>query len=175
MTKLFWPVLQNGQLYAGQSMPVPWFVGNTYGTNGPGGIHTGVDFNLPNYADTGKAVHAVAAGRVTFADHGKWIGWPDARNVVVVEHAARGMWTRYAHLGALMVAPGSVVIDGQPLAVIGDYGRPGPFDDHLHFDMAVIDLGARPGDWPGAQPGALTRVLRDYLNPFDIFRIVNYG
>jgi hypothetical protein len=33
---------------------------------------------------------------------------------------------------------------------------------HLHYDVAVIDLGKNPADWPGDDQG---RVMRDYLDP----------
>lgn len=123
-----------------------------------GDWHTGADLNLPNWADAGAKVYASADGEVVFA--GIASGWQG--RIIVVKHDD-GMWTRYAHLSATRFVAGQQVQRGDILALIGDYT---PLNsgsgDHLHFDVARIDLGAKPGDWPGAD---LTRLLRDYVDP----------
>lgn len=123
-----------------------------------GDWHTGADLNLPNYADSNAPVRASADGEVVYV--GLCAGWQ--KTTVVVKHAD-GMWTRYAHLTSARVSIGQRVQRGDILALIGDYT---PLNsgsgDHLHFDVARIDLGAKPGDWPGAD---LARLLRDYVDP----------
>lgn len=126
--------------------------------------HTGADLNLPNYADSLQPVYASADGVVVYA--GTAGGF--AIETVVIKHAGAGedgadVWTRYSHITQIEVEKGDVVKRGRKLGVIGDYApvnnRAG---DHLHFDVARIDLGARPGDWPGTDRA---RLLRDYVDP----------
>lgn len=167
---LYWPI---GDMQAGPYIPQPWWVSVGYAQSYSLGVHTGLDFNLSNFADSGKPVRAVANGIVRFAGDGGLIGWPNARQVVVIEHPALGIWTRYAHLALVGLRAGDPVGVGSQIAVIGDYGKPGGPDDHLHFDMAVKNLGSTPGDWPGTKPDALTRVLQGYLNPLTVYRIAN--
>jgi murein DD-endopeptidase MepM/ murein hydrolase activator NlpD len=166
--RLYWPIGDS----TGPYIPQPWWVSVGYAQNYSLGVHTGLDFNLSNYADSGKPVRAMADGIVRFAGEGALIGWPAARQVVVVEHPALGLWTRYAHLAGVGTVSGSVY-GGMNIGYIGDYGKPGPADDHLHFDIAVKNLGSAPGDWPGTKPDAMLRVLRDYRNPLEIYRIAN--
>jgi hypothetical protein len=53
-----------------------------------------------------------------------------------------------------------VVKRGQMIGRVGNaFNR---YAYHLHYDVASIDLGQRPEDWPGDDPG---RVMRDYLDP----------
>lgn len=122
-----------------------------------GDWHTGADLNLPRFADSRAQVFASADGVVVYVGTAK--GWQG--RMVVIEHAG-GVWTRYAHLTETRVAQGQRVRRGDWLAIIGDYGDTGPSEDHLHFDVSVIDLGRVPGDWPGAD---LARLERDYLDP----------
>lgn len=141
--------------------PGGWFEATSYGeyytATGKGAYHTGADLNLPNYGDVGQPVHASAAGVVVYV--GPWAGWQ--RQLVCIQHTG-GIWTRYAHLDQVSVTKGQTVQRGQHLGNIGDYNNDGAPSDHLHFDIARIDLGAKPGDWPGMD---LARVKRDYIDP----------
>lgn len=128
-----------------------------YTVNGKKSYHTGSDLNLPNYADAKKPVFASAAGEVVFV--GKVTGWHGV--TVVIRHDI-GAWTRYAHLAEPVVERGQIVQRGSMLAFIGDYPPAGKPNDHLHFDVARIDLGAKPGDWPGLD---IDRLKRDYVDP----------
>lgn len=170
--RLFWPI---GDFHSGPRMPDGWWIGVHYAQSYRLGIHTGVDFNMHGYADSGKPVRAIADGVIRFAEDAAILGpgWASVRQMVVIEHAALGMWTRYMHLSGVRIKPGETIAAGQIFGAIGDYGAPGKPDDHLHFDMAVTNLGARPEDWPGSKPDAMTRVLRDYRNPLEIFRFTN--
>jgi murein DD-endopeptidase MepM/ murein hydrolase activator NlpD len=138
-----------------------WFDATGFGTHytatGKPAYHTGADLNLPNYKDAKKPVFASAQGEVVFV--GKANGWQGV--LIVVKHDI-GVWTRYAHTGEPVVQKGQIVQRGSMLGFIGDYTPLGPLNDHLHFDVARIDLGAKPHDWPGTD---VERMKRDYLNP----------
>ena len=133
-----------------------------YNSAGINAYHTGCDLNRPAYADAGAPVYAIADGVICFARSVKnWQG-----DVVIVDHRLEDgshIWTRYAHIQrAESILIGGLVKRGDPLGVIADYDANGPRGDHLHFDIARIDLGRSPGDWPGQSP---TRVQHDYIDP----------
>lgn len=146
---------------AGRAWAGGWFDATgfavQYIVNGKQSYHTGADLNLPNWGDAGKPVFASAGGEVVGV--GKWPGWFGI--MVILKHDI-GVWTRYAHLGSVTVQRGQVVQRGEQIGVIGDYPPAGAANDHLHFDVARIDLGAKPGDWPGMD---IDRLKRDYINP----------
>lgn len=145
-----------------------WWDATPYATKygDKGHYHTGADLNLAAFADSGKPVYAAADGIVRFA--GVVSGWQQA--LVVVEHNDAGelCWTRYAHISVdANVRVGQSVARGQVLGVIADYLPAGPAGDHLHFDVAKIDLGTKPDDWPGID---LARLKRDYVDPMQWLR-----
>lgn len=126
-----------------------------------GHYHTGADLNRPGYNDSGMPVYAAADGRVVFA--GKVKNWQGDVVVLVHNDDIDRVWTRYAHISITPLRRlGETVKRGDVIGLIADYGEPGPKSDHLHFDVARIDLGAKPADWPGTDR---ERVLRDYLDP----------
>lgn len=131
-----------------------------YTATGTPAFHTGADLNRPNYADSGAPVYAAADGLVVF--NGIVPGWQG--EVVVVGHTLEDgskVWTRYAHIIRVSTFK-SEVKRGEVIGTIADYAPKGPSGDHLHFDVARIDLGAKPGDWPGLD---IERLKRDYLEP----------
>ncbi len=93
------------------------------------GRHTGVDMRGP----VGTPLLASAAGRVVLAER------LDVRgNYVLIDHGW-GVYTGYAHLTEIHVAPGQVVRQGQVIGVSGNTGRSnGP---HIHWELAV------DGEW----------------------------
>lgn len=130
-----------------------------YSAAGPAAYHTGCDLNRPNLADSGHPVFAAADGLIVFA--GTVPGWQG--QVLVIQHWIEDgalIWTRYAHIADVCQA--EAVRRGDLVGYIADYNRDGPRGDHLHFDVARIDLGARPGDWPGTDKSLL---LADYIDP----------
>lgn len=144
-----------------------WYVAQGYAQAYPPNMgrkdyHTGVDLNRPNYADSGSKCYAVADGEVVFA--GQVSGWQ--LEVIVIKHPLEdgtSVWSRYAHLAVGHALRGQRVMRGDVIGTIGDYAPTGSkAGDHLHFDIAKIDLGGKPGDWPGAD---LQRLERDYLDP----------
>jgi murein DD-endopeptidase MepM/ murein hydrolase activator NlpD len=147
--------------------PGAWFCAMTYALHYPNKNewHTGLDLNLPSYSDSGQGVYACADGICRFA--GVLPGWG---KIIVVEHALEGgvpIYSRYAHLDGVAVAAGESITRGSLIAHIGEYGKAGPPEDHLHFDLARIDLGAQPADWPGAD---IERLRRDYIDPIAFIR-----
>lgn len=150
-----------GNPYGGDWFDATGFA-KLYNASGVAGYHTGVDLNRPDYLDSGANVFAPADGAVRFAGIVK--GWQG--DVVVIEHTLEDgahVWTRCAHItrDAGIVA-GMPIGRGQLIGVIADYNHDGPKGDHLHFDICRIDLGARPGDWPGQDKA---RVLANYIDP----------
>ncbi|HEY4723352.1 MAG TPA: M23 family metallopeptidase [Anaerolineae bacterium] len=143
-----------------------WFdatgYGKQYGTLKH--YHTGVDLNRPGYKDSGSNVYAAADGVIKFV--GRVTDWQG--EVIVIEHTledGRMVWTRYAHIyHSLPLSAGLKVKRGTVICVIADYGGDGPKQDHLHYDVARIGLGSKPGDWPGM---SLVRVVSDYIDPVE--------
>jgi hypothetical protein len=145
-----------------QVWPGAWFDATPYGTRydatGKWAIHTGADLNLPDDTDALAPVYAAADGVVrAAAAYSLW------GNLITVEHKLSDgtpIWTRYAHMNDMSVQPNQIVKRGQTIGHVGNaFSR---YAYHLHFDVARIDLGSKPQDWPGDDQG---RVMRDYLDP----------
>lgn len=157
------PVGSQTERDAAQAWAGEWFDASGFGSASAtyktltGSWHTGADLNLPNWKDSRAQVFASADGVVVFV--GTASGWQG--RLIVIKHEG-GIWTRYAHLAETRVVAGQTVKRGDWLAVIGDYLPAGPANDHLHFDVARIDLGAKPADWPGVDK---SRLERDYVDP----------
>lgn len=85
--------------------------------------HSGVDLA----ADLGQAVNAVARGTVLRAD------WTNGGgNLVELSHGPR-LTTRYGHLSYMLVQPGDIVRQGEPIGLAGQSGTAtGP---HVHFEL----------------------------------------
>lgn len=163
------PIGTDAERAGSKLWPGAWFDATGYATQRPNGdYHTGVDLNLPAFGDTGQIVRACADGVVRFSGQLSEWGY-----VVIVEHLLADQsrrWSRYGHLNGNqpMAVPGATVQRGEYLAIIGDYGKIGPQDDHVHFDIAKKDLGQNPGDWPGANKA---RVLSDYEDPLAFIKM----
>jgi murein DD-endopeptidase MepM/ murein hydrolase activator NlpD len=116
--------------------------------------HLGSDWNGNGGGDSdyGDSVHAVAAGRVVFAEDvgGGW------GNVVRIVHRCDGIAVEslYAHLATIATAAGARVGRGDPIGTIGD--ADGQYVAHLHFE-----LRARPGLPIGGGYGPATDAHHD--------------
>ena len=87
--------------------------------------HTGWD----QLAPTGTPIHAMASGEVVFAGRLEIRG-----NTILIDHGL-GIYSGYAHLSDMLVAPGQSVRAGQIIGGSGNSGRSsGP---HLHWELAV--------------------------------------
>ncbi len=97
-------------------------------------IHSGVDLNFGRpYEDLGMEVKSIAQGKVVYSNYTK--GWG---NLVVVYHAAYGIWTRYTHLQQRCVVVGEHIAEGQKVGYLGNTGNSST--PHLHFDIIKVQL-----------------------------------
>jgi murein DD-endopeptidase MepM/ murein hydrolase activator NlpD len=114
--------------------PVSQAANSAFGTrsvfNGqPRSAHSGADFLSP----AGTPVKAAASGRVMLAKNLYYSG-----NTVIIDHGL-GVFSLFAHLSRIDVAPGAVITAGQIVGLVGATGRvTGP---HLHWTVRVA--GAR--------------------------------
>lgn len=132
------PVDSNATNYALFSYP--------YGSRGPFKdnplrVHNGID--MPN--PVGQTVRAAGSGTVLWAGSG-FQNTSSYGNAVFIEHdfSYRGqpIYTVYAHLSAVIAAPGQIVNAGDPIGLVGNTGRvSGP---HVHFEVRLG--GQRYGD-----------------------------
>lgn len=85
--------------------------------------HNGVDLAAPE----GAGVRVIAEGRVVFADSYAGYG-----KLVVVQHAD-GKTSHYGHLSTIKARPGTKVLPGELIGLVGESGiATGP---HLHFEI----------------------------------------
>jgi len=88
---------------------------------------------------TGAPVHAVAAGRVIYAD---WL--PGLGLLAIVDHGA-GYLSLYGYNGELRAAAGAAVVAGEIIATAGDTGgRPAP---QLYFEIRRAGQPLDPRPW----------------------------
>lgn len=149
--------------------PGQWVDANRYGNLyqlGSGyAYHTGSDLNLnhPHWdADKGAPVYAVADGVVTYAAR---VPAPSTwgRLIVIRHELPEGgrAYTRYAHLGSMLVTAGQTVTRGQQIGTVG--GAEFGLANHLHLDISTTEqLATFPLDWPGL---TWSRIVRDYVDP----------
>ena len=121
--------ISNRQDFAARfKWPVAGRISGVYGNqryyNGvPKSPHFGVDLVAPR----GAAVRAPVAGVVILTHHLFFAG-----KTVMLDHG-HGVTTTYIHLHKILVVPGDVVRQGQPIGLVGTTGRStGP---HLHWGM----------------------------------------
>ncbi len=111
----------------------------------------GADLNIGSpYEDLGEPVYAIASGEVTFA--GELPVWG---NVIVIRHDplytcdGEVYFSRYGHVGEVLVSAGERVQRGQQITSIGD--GEGRYVPHLGLDLSQTSiLEIDPGYFPGA-------------------------
>lgn len=125
--------------------------------------HPGEDWNGKGGGNTdlGDPVYAIAHGLVTTAAY-----FPSSwGNVVLVRHDlpdGSSVWSQYAHLDAMHVGPGEVVLRGQQVGTLGKGAPKAGMLAHLHFEIRLTDL--RADNWsPMVRDKA--QVLANYAVP----------
>ena len=99
---------------------------------GGAAMHAGVD--MPGAM--GTPIYATADGIVGRA------GWASGYgNLVELDHG-KGIQTRYGHLSAILVTPGTRVVRGQQIARMGSTGR--STGTHLHYEVRLDGHAVNP-------------------------------
>ncbi len=144
-----------------------WRIATHFAENYELGLHTGEDWNGNGGGNTdlGQPVHAVANGRVTFAqDCGPLWG-----NVIIIEHhfyenhERRKILSLYAHLNEIKVNKGAVVQRRQVIATIGQ-DPDKRFLAHLHLELRWDD-SLVPTYWPSSNGKSEAWVREHYAEP----------
>lgn len=94
-------------------------------------------------ADTGSEVHAVAAGKVVFADWLRGFG-----NVVILDHGD-GYMSVYGNNDSLLCNPGDTVRTAAVLATVGSSG--GQDESGLYFEIRHRGQPQDPAKWMAAK------------------------
>ena len=95
-------------------------------------MHSGVDLAAP----TGTPVRATADGVVAGA------GWRGGYGIMVSLGHGGGMSTRYAHLSAIAVRPGTAVKAGQVIGYVGATGT--ATGSHVHYEVRMNGRAVNP-------------------------------
>ncbi|UVO54441.1 peptidoglycan DD-metalloendopeptidase family protein [Sphingomonas sp. SUN039] len=99
---------------------------------GGAAMHAGVDIPGP----MGTPIYATADGVVA---RGEWAN--GYGNLVELDHG-KGIQTRYGHLSAILVQPGTRVTRGQLIARMGSTGR--STGSHLHYEVRLDGHAVNP-------------------------------
>lgn len=118
----------------------------------PWRVHHGID--MPN--PIGQTVRAAGSGTVVWAadglriEGGTFQNSPSYGNVIVIRHdfGYRGqpLFTLYAHLSGVLVAPGQFVNGGDAIGLVGNTGR--VTGAHVHFEVRMGKAGDSPNTIP---------------------------
>ena len=155
-----------GKRYSG------WYVATHFGDKYSYGIHTGEDWsgNGPPASDLGQDVHAVAHGRVAFAEFcGRLWG-----NVVMIDHVfyenneKKRIRSVYAHLHEIKVRTGDLVKRRQVIATVGQ-DPDKLFAPHLHLELRW-DESLSSTYWPSADGKDIAWIKSHYTDPTSFIR-----
>ncbi|MDQ7838713.1 MAG: M23 family metallopeptidase [Thermodesulfobacteriota bacterium] len=98
-------------------------------------VHLGIDLASNERAP----IQAANTGKIIFTGYLGIYG-----NTVIMDHG-QGIFSLYAHLSSINVAPGQMVEKGMVLGCSGSTGLAG--GDHLHFSMLVGGTFVNPVEW----------------------------
>jgi hypothetical protein len=98
-------------------------------------VHLGIDLASNERAP----VQAANTGKIIFTGYLGIYG-----NTIIIDHG-QGIFSLYAHLSSVNVAPGQMVEKGMVLGCSGSTGLAG--GDHLHFSMLVGGTFVNPVEW----------------------------
>lgn len=146
-----------------------WSVATKFGEHYSLGIHPAEDWNGTGGGDTdlGQDVHAVANGRVVYAQN---FGQPWG-NVIVIDHVfyendqRRTIRSLYAHLSEAHVQVGDSVTRRQQIGLIGKDPNK-TFPAHLHLELRW-DADLPPTYWPSSNGKDDAWVSEHYAPPTD--------
>ncbi len=116
--------------------PVKGRITTPYGGTRDGGVSS---HGVLIEAAAGKDVHAVAAGRVVFADWFQPLGL-----LVIIDHGD-GYMSLYGHDQSLLTSLGEIVRAGQTIASVGDSG--GRTGSALYFEIRKDGKPLDPAKW----------------------------
>jgi murein DD-endopeptidase MepM/ murein hydrolase activator NlpD len=144
-----------------------WSVSVHFGDNYSYGIHPAEDWggSGPPASDLGQPIHALATGKVAFADFcGRLFG-----NVVMIDHIfyenaqKKTIRSVYVHLHEILVRSGELV---QRRQVVGTVGQDPDklFAPHLHLELRW-DQSLSPTFWPSSNGKDLDWIKRHYTAP----------
>jgi len=149
-----------------------WYVALGFGKKFSLGIHPGEDWNGKGgkNTDAGQPVHAVASGKVIYADMtGKlWGRVVMIQHVYYENHEKKRLRSLYAHLGEVRVEKGD---DVERRQVIGTIGRDPEklYHAHLHLELRLNeDIPAIY--WPSAVDKSLAWIKKNYAHPSRFIR-----
>jgi len=155
----------------GRSYP-SWYVATHFADVYGYGIHTGEDWSGtgPPNSELGQDVHAVANGKVAFADFcGKLWG-----NVVMIDHIfyenneKKRIRSVYAHLHEIKVRSGEQVQRRQVIATVGQ-DPDKLFAPHLHLELRW-DESLGPTFWPSSNGKDSAWVKEHYADPSNFIK-----
>lgn len=157
--RLAWPIGPE-EVCFNPTVPSEWYIAThfleSYQINKTRSYHPGIDLNLRTGGDSdlGRPVFASYDGRVLFAAH-----FPTWGNVILIEHGNGFVYTQYAHLLNVYVAPGDIVRTRNTIGTIGK-GAQNRYLAHLHYEIRRENLA--PNYWPGTKKDIIKRA---YLDP----------
>jgi len=134
-----WPV--PGHYRLNERVPAVRQGGGQFGDARGHGAHNGIDIS----GHLGAGIVAAADGVVFNLQPNPS---NDYGNILAIEHAGK-IFSVYAHLQQILVAPGSAIKAGQVVALTGDSGNtPSLARVHLHFEVRVgsclpVSMGGR--------------------------------
>lgn len=97
--------------------------------------HLGIDLASTRHVEIKAANH----GKVIFADYLGIYG-----NTVILDHG-QGLFSLYAHLSRINVAPGDIARQDKVIGLSGTSGMAG--GDHLHFSILINGVFVNPLEW----------------------------
>ena len=113
----------------------PFGTMRSYDGGPPSSYHNGLD--IGNYS--GTLIIAPAAGRVVVAEELVVRG-----NCIIIDHGW-GLHTSYFHMSAVLVEPGTMVQQGDPIGRMGSTGL--ATGSHLHWEVRVGMVTVDPEEW----------------------------
>jgi murein DD-endopeptidase MepM/ murein hydrolase activator NlpD len=146
-----------------------WYIATKFAEEYSLGIHPGEDWNGTGGGDTdlGQEVHAVANGRVVFAENcGRLWG-----NVIIIEHTfyenheKLKVRSLYAHLLEIKVKTGKEVRRREIIATVGRDPEK-TYHAHLHLELRW-DSALSPTYWPSSDGKDQAWVREHYAAPTD--------